>query len=79
MVGNAFVDIGEGPTYKYNPNFTSLALGDLNGDGDDEILLLRDPVIDKASLFMVNPAGHPCAVRTRHRLRGGRLETRAHR
>ena len=59
VVGNAFVDIGEGPNYKYNPNFTSLALGDLNGDGDDEILLLRDPVTDKASLFMVNPAGQP--------------------
>ena len=57
VVGNAFVDIGEGPAYKYSPNFTSMALGDLNGDGDDEILLLRDPVTDKASLLMVNPAG----------------------
>ena len=57
VVGNAFVDIGEGPAYRYNPNFTSMALGDLNGDGDDEILLLRDPVTDKVSLLMVNPAG----------------------
>lgn len=57
VAGTALVDIGGGVNYKYNPNFTSLALGDLNGDGDDEILLLRDSVDIRTSLLMINPSG----------------------
>lgn len=43
--------------YSYSPPFTSISLGDANGDGDDEVLLLRDPLVDKTSLQLVNPAG----------------------
>ena len=31
------------PNYKFFPYFTSIGLGDANGDGDDEIMMLRDP------------------------------------
>lgn len=56
--GSALVDIGGGANYKYNPDFTSLALGDLNGDGDDEVVMLRDPTVaGRISLLMVNPSG----------------------
>ncbi len=55
VVGAAFV--GLGGDYKYVPDFTSMAAGDVNGDGDDEVLMLHDPVVPKTSLFMVNPTG----------------------
>ncbi len=55
VVGGALSDLGG--SYKYEPEFTSLATGDVNGDGDDEVLMLRNPVISKTSLQMVNPAG----------------------
>ena len=35
----------------------SISDGDLNGDGDDEVVMLRDPIQPKTSLLMVNPAG----------------------
>jgi hypothetical protein len=55
VVGGALSDLGG--SYKYEPEFPSLATGDVNGDGDDEVLMLRNPIIDKTSLQMVNPAG----------------------
>lgn len=55
VLGNALV--GLGGDYKYNPDFTSLGTGDLNGDGDDEVLMLRNPIVPKTSLLMINPAG----------------------
>jgi len=55
--GSSFVDLTAEPNYRYFPHFTSMALGDLNGDGDEEIVLLRDPGVDKVSLLMVNPIG----------------------
>jgi hypothetical protein len=43
--------------WSYNPPMTSISSGDLNGDGDDEVVVLRDPLVAKTSLLMVNPAG----------------------
>jgi hypothetical protein len=46
------------PDWKYNPAFVSISNGDLNGDGDDEVVLLRNPTAaGPASLFTVNPFG----------------------
>ncbi len=55
VAGGVLSDLGG--SYRQNPEFTSLATGDVNGDGDDELLMLRNPIVDKASLLMVNPAG----------------------
>ncbi len=46
----------------YYPPFTSIGTGDLNGDGDAEVLLLRDPVDPRASLVVRNPAGNSMRV-----------------
>ncbi len=56
--GSALTDIGAGANYKYNPDFASLALGDLNGDADDEIVMLRNPIENKVALLAINPAGN---------------------
>ncbi|MCX6032918.1 MAG: VCBS repeat-containing protein [Chloroflexi bacterium] len=61
-VSGTYADVITDPNYKYYPYFSSLATGDLNGDGDDEILLLRDPTQATTSLLAVNPAG--VAMRT---------------
>ena len=45
------------PAWNFNPEFRSLSNGDLNGDGDDEVVMLRDPVNPSTSLLSVNPAG----------------------
>ncbi len=49
--------VSPAPNYKFFPYFTSIALGDANGDGDDEIMMLRDPEADNISIKLVNPAG----------------------
>lgn len=55
--GSSLSDIAAGANYKYNPAFASIALGDLNGDADDEVVLLRDPIENKVSLLVINPYG----------------------
>ena len=55
--GSTMDNLVANANYKYYPNFGSVALGDLNGDGDQEVVLLRDPVADKTSVLMINPAG----------------------
>jgi hypothetical protein len=55
LSGNSFLDVATG--YKFYPYFASVATGDLNGDGDDEVLVLRDPSANSTSLLMINPAG----------------------
>lgn len=62
LTGTSFTDLVPGASYIYYPYFLSLAAGDVNGDGDDELLMLRDPVENKVSLLLVNPAG--ATVRT---------------
>lgn len=57
VVSGVFTDLVTNALWKWNPDFTSLANGDLNGDGDDEVVMLRDPVEPKVSLLTVNPAG----------------------
>ena len=57
VVSGAFADLAASSAWRWNPDFTSLANGDLNGDGDDEVVMLRDPVNPSTSLLMVNPAG----------------------
>jgi hypothetical protein len=54
---NKFEDLATSTKWRWNPDFVSLANGDLNGDGDDEVVMLRDPVNPSTSLLMVNPAG----------------------
>jgi len=39
------------------PVLRSIALGDANGDGDDEVMMLRDPESNNISIKLVNPAG----------------------
>jgi hypothetical protein len=57
-VSGTYADVVANPNYKYYPYFTSVAVGDLNGDNDDEVVLLRDPTeAGRASLIVVNPAG----------------------
>lgn len=55
--GSTLVDLVPNANYKYYPYFTSVALGDLNGDADKEVVLLRDPRSNTTALFMLNPAG----------------------
>ena len=57
VVSGAFTDLATSSAWRWNPDFVSLANGDLNGDGDDEVVMLRDPVNPTTSLLMVNPAG----------------------
>ena len=57
VVSGAFTDLATSSSWRWNPDFVSLANGDLNGDGDDEVVMLRDPVNPTTSLLMVNPAG----------------------
>jgi hypothetical protein len=51
------VDLATSSQWRWFPDFTSLSNGDLNGDGDDEVLLLRDPLSDRTALLLVNPVG----------------------
>jgi hypothetical protein len=62
LAGNALVNLVEGDSYLYYPPFTSVAVGDLNNDGDEEIVLLRDPLQNSVSLLVRNPVG--AAMRT---------------
>ncbi len=62
LLGSAFTDVATSVNLKFFPYFASLAVGDLTGDGDDEIVLLRDPGQLSLSLIVVNPAG--AAMRT---------------
>ena len=56
--GSSFVDMLPNSNYKFYPYFTSVATGDLNGDADDEMLLLRDSgAASGTSLIMRNPFG----------------------
>ena len=56
--GSSFVDMLPNSNYKFYPYFTSVAAGDLNGDADDEMLLLRDPgSASGTSLIALNPFG----------------------
>ena len=57
VVSGAFTDLVSNPAWRFYPDFVSLSAGDLNGDGDDEVMLLRDPVEPRVSLLMVNPVG----------------------
>jgi hypothetical protein len=57
LVGSTMTNLVTNPNYRYYPYFTSLALGDLNGDGDKEVLLLRDPTQNNVALLVLNPAG----------------------
>jgi hypothetical protein len=52
---SAFYDLVTGLTAY--PAFTSVAAGDVNGDGKDEALLLRDPETDKESLVVQDLSG----------------------
>ena len=69
VVSGAFTDLATNSAWKWNPDFTSLSNGDLNGDGDNEVVMLRadlyrvylpvipgNPVTPKTSLPMANPA-----------------------
>ena len=56
-VNNALDDLLANTNYRYYPHFTSVAVGDVNGDGDDEVLMVRDPTDNRTSLLLVNPAG----------------------
>jgi hypothetical protein len=58
-VSNKLEVLKDNTAWSYNPPMPSISNGDLNGDGDDEVVLLRDPLVAKASLLMVNPAGAP--------------------
>ena len=57
IVSGAFADLAASTTWRWNPDFPSLANGDLNGDGDDEVVMLRDPTWATTSLLTVNPVG----------------------
>ena len=57
VVSGAFTNLASSSSWRWNPDFVSLANGDLNGDGDDEVVMLRDPVQPRTSLLMVNPVG----------------------
>ncbi len=59
LVGNALQDLppDRSENRKFYPYFTSVATGDLNGDGDAEIVLLRDPIDPKVALLTLNPNG----------------------
>ncbi len=55
VAGSTFADLGG--DHRYSPDFTSIATGDVNGDGDAEVLMLRNPIVSKTSLLMINPSG----------------------
>ena len=57
VVSGAFTDLVTNSNWRWHPDFVSIANGDLNGDGDDEVVILRDPVNPTTSLLMVNPVG----------------------
>ncbi len=57
LVGNSMIDLSSSASYKYYPYWGSIAMGDLNGDNDQEVLLLRDPETSNTSLLMLNPSG----------------------
>jgi hypothetical protein len=57
VVGSSFADLAASTAWRWQPEFPSLANGDLNGDGDDEVVMLRDPTWATTSLLTVNPAG----------------------
>jgi hypothetical protein len=57
VVSGALTDLVKNNDWRWNPEFVSLANGDLNGDGDDEVVMLRDPTQATTSLLMVNPVG----------------------
>ena len=57
VAAGAFTELVSNPSWRWVPEFISLANGDLNGDGDGEVVMLRDPVNPSTSLHMVNPAG----------------------
>ena len=57
IVSGAFVDLATSSAWRWEPSFVSLSNGDLNGDGDDEVVMLRDPTRANTSLLMVNPVG----------------------
>jgi len=56
-VSGALQPLVENATWSYNPAMASISKGDLNGDGDDEVVMLRDPTWATTSLLMVNPVG----------------------
>lgn len=56
LSGSSLVDLVAGSIH--NPPFTSLSLGDLNGDGDDEVVMLRNPQQNNVfALVVKNPTG----------------------
>ena len=57
IVSGAFADLATSSAWRWEPSFVSLSNGDLNGDGDDEVVMLRDPTRANTSLLMVNPVG----------------------
>ena len=57
VVSGAFTDLVTNSNWKWHPDFVSIANGDLNGDDDAEVVMLRDPVNPTTSLLMVNPVG----------------------
>ena len=57
VVGTKLEDLVASTAWRWNPDFVSLSNGDLNGDGDDEVVMLRDPTWATTSLLMVNPVG----------------------
>ena len=87
FVGSQFVDVTPTGT-KYNPQFTSISLADVNGDGHKELLMLRDPIENKTTLKIMNLvnladggfeaaigcSGGGCAVGAWKTVRGGDLD-----
>jgi hypothetical protein len=62
VASGGFSDVFPGMSglLRYFPNFTSLALGDLGGNGYNEVFMLRDPVeAGRVGLLMVSPAITP--------------------
>ena len=57
LSGSSLVNLVGPSAYIFLPYFTSLSLGDLNGDGDREVAMLRDPQTNKTALNVVNPTG----------------------
>ena len=61
-VSGALTNLTTNAAWSYNPPMTSISDGDLNGDGDDEVVMLRDPGSDpgattRTSLLAINPLG----------------------
>ncbi len=62
VASGGFSDVfpGQYGNFRYFPNFTSLALGNLALDGYDQIFMLRDPVeAGRVGLLMASPAVIP--------------------